>query len=150
MGKGPILGGQRDPAQIEHRQQVAVAEIVLKREAEHIELDQRGERFQAVQRDASVAESLLHVGPGGERPLAHPVVATVHFMVEDLQPVVAHPNGIGVREDKAKLSSHAAMIFHHGIDLAADVLPRSLHPRQHLAQNPFLERRFSKSTSRMQ
>ena len=40
-----LLGRQRNPAQVEHRQHVAVAEIVLQREAEDVERRKRREAF---------------------------------------------------------------------------------------------------------
>ena len=41
-----------------------VAQVVLQREAQHVELGQRREGLQAVQRQAVLAEQLLHVGQG--------------------------------------------------------------------------------------
>ena len=50
-----VLGVQRDPAQVEHRQDVRVADLVLEREAQDVEPVQRRERLQAVERQAVLA-----------------------------------------------------------------------------------------------
>ena len=39
--RAAVLGMERDPAQVEHRQDVRVADLVLEREPQHVELGQR-------------------------------------------------------------------------------------------------------------
>ena len=124
----PVFGRQGDAAQIEHRQHVAVAEVVLQREAQHVELRKRRERFQAVERQAVLAEQLLHVGQRREGPLAGPIAA-VHHGVEHLQAVMAHADRVGVGKGQAERAAHRAMVLAHGVPFAADVLAGRLHLR---------------------
>ena len=58
------------PARSSMRQHVRVAEVVLQREAQHVELAQRGEVFQAVERQVVLAQEGFHVGQRREDPLA--------------------------------------------------------------------------------
>ena len=52
MVERAVLAVQRNAAQVEHRQDVGVADLVLQAEAEQVELAQRRERLQAVERQA--------------------------------------------------------------------------------------------------
>ena len=96
---------ERDLSQVEHRQDVGVADLVLEREADHVELVQRSESLQAVERQPVLAQGGLEVGQRREDALAGPVVG-VHQAVEDLQPVVAHPQGVGVGKSQANRAPH--------------------------------------------
>ncbi len=125
-----LLGCQGDAAQVEHRQHVAVAEVVLQREAEHVERHKRREGFQAIKWQAVFAEQLLHVGQRAKRPFAGPVIAAVHHVVEDLEPIMAHADRIGIGKSQAELAAHQTVILADGVPFAADVLRRCLHPRQ--------------------
>ena len=64
MVPGPLGGNQGNPTQVEDRQDVGAAEVVLEGQAEHVELRQRGKRLQAVQGQPMLAERLLHVPAG--------------------------------------------------------------------------------------
>ena len=105
-----VLGVERDAAEVEHRQDVGVADLVLEREAQHVEPAQRREGFEAVERQASRAQRGLEVGQRRERPLAGPVAA-VHQAVEHLEPVVAHPQGVGVGKGQADRAARGAMVL---------------------------------------
>ena len=54
---------KRNSAQVEHRQHVGVAEIVLQREAQHVEPAKRREGFQAVKRQAVLGEATAPCRP---------------------------------------------------------------------------------------
>ena len=56
-----VLAVQRNAAQVEHGQQVGVADLVLQAEADQVELAQRRERLQAVERQAVAAQLGLEV-----------------------------------------------------------------------------------------
>ena len=102
VSSGPRSSAFRgDPAEVEHRQDVRVADLVLEREPDDVEPVQRRERLQAVERERVVAERLLEVGQRGEDALAGPV-AGVHQAVEHLEPVVAHAQRVGVGEGQAE------------------------------------------------
>ena len=64
---------QRNAAQVEHRQDVGVADLVLQAEADQVEVAQRRERFQAVERQAVLAQLGLEVEPGREGAFAGPL-----------------------------------------------------------------------------
>ena len=134
----PILGMERDPAQVEHRQDVGVADLVLEREPQHVELAKRRERLQAVQRQALFPQSGLEVGQRREGALARPAVS-VHQAVQDLKPVMAHTQRIGVRESQANGPIHGAMVLNHAVQLAADVLPGGANPGQDPREHRILE-----------
>ncbi len=130
VSSGPaILGMERDLAQVEHRQHVGVADLVLEREAQHVELVQRRERLQAVERQPVLAQAGLEVGQRREDALAGPAVS-VHQAVQDLKPVVAHAQGVGVGKSQADRPPHGPMVLGDAVQLAADVLRRGPHPGQ--------------------
>src|SRR5262249_58521576 len=62
------------------------------------------------------------VGPRRERPLTGPPGVRVHQAVKDLEPVVAHPELVGVRERQAQLPANLPVVLDDAIQLAADVL----------------------------
>ncbi len=78
IGQRPVLGVQRDPTQVQDGQQVRVTDFVLQGDAQHVEVGQGGERFQAVKRQVRFAQGGLHVRPGRKYPLADPIRASVH------------------------------------------------------------------------
>ena len=102
---------KRNSAQIQHREHVAVAEVVLQRETQHVEVAKRRELFKAPKRQAVPAKQLLHILQRRERSLALPTVAAIHNIVEHLKAVVAHADGVGVGKCKAQLSAHGAIVL---------------------------------------
>ena len=48
---------------------------------------------------------------GAEDPLAGPVVAAVHHVVEHLKAVVAHADRVGVGKGEAELAAHRAVVL---------------------------------------
>ncbi len=70
--EGPIFGMQRDAAQVEHGQNVGVTNLVLKAEADQIELRERRESLQAVERKPALAEQGFEIEPRGEGALRRP------------------------------------------------------------------------------
>src|SRR5215831_19354570 len=113
---------QRDPAQIEHRQQVRVANFVLEAETDEIEILKWREGLQAVKRQAVLPQQGFEIEPGSESALASPLWIIVHDRVKDLQPVMAHAQAVGVGESQAKFAAHLAMILGHCIQFAPDIL----------------------------
>ena len=82
---------------------------------------------------------LLHVRPRCEAALRHPVLATIHQGVENLQAVVTHANRVGVREAQTEAARYLLMILHHDISLATHVLPRHLYLGEDVANQVFFE-----------
>ena len=117
---------QRNAPQIEHRQHVGVRQFVLQRESQHVEIRQRRERFQAVQRHRC-AQLRLHVDPRREGPFAGPIGPLVHQRVENLQAVMAHPDGVGVGKSQAQLAADLRVILADRVQLAPQILGWTLH-----------------------
>ena len=136
-----VLGLERDAAQVEHRQQVRVADLVLEREAHDVELGQGRERLQPVEGDLVLAQGFFEVGQGGEGPLAGPALG-VHEAVEDLEPVVAHAQGIGVGEGQAERPLRLAVVLQDAIQLAAGVLAGGRHIGQDAGGDVLLQGRI--------
>ena len=102
-------------------------------------------------------EGVLEIGQRRERPLAGPA-GRVHQAVEHLEPVVAHPQGIGVGERQADGPARGPVVLDDAVQLAADVLARGpdvgqdprndrvfqfliQHERVHSGDNPARARR---------
>ena len=101
-----ILAVQRDAAEVEHGQDVGVADLVLQAEADQVEVAQRREGFQAVERQAGAAQLGLEIEPRREGPFAGPLRIVVHDRVQDLQAVMAHAERVGVGKGQAELAAH--------------------------------------------
>ena len=131
---------ERDAAQVEHGQQVAGADFVLQGEAQHVEVRERSEGLQAVERQLGGAQLGFHVGPGGEDALAGPIGPAVHQRVENLQAMMAHADRVGVGKRQAEPAADVAMILDHRVQLAPQILGRHLHPRQDVTDEIVFER----------
>ncbi len=125
----PLIGMEGNAAKVEHGENIGVADFVLKREPNHIEFAQRRERFQAVQGQFVVAERLLEIRQGREGTLASPA-EIVHQAVEDLEAMMTHPQGIGIRERQTQRSATGLMILGDAVTLPSDILGRCLDARQ--------------------
>src|SRR5581483_10282652 len=99
-------------------------------EADEVELAQRREAFQAVERESVAAQLLLEIDPGCERPLARPLRVAIHDGVEHLQAVMAHAQRVRVGKGEAQLAANVAMVLGDTVEFAAKVLRRRLHARQ--------------------
>ena len=124
------LGVQRNAAQVEHGQDVGVADFVLQAEADDVEFAQRRERLQAVERQAVLAQLGLEIDPRREGPFAGPLRIVVHDRVQHLQAVMAHAERVGVGKRQAQPAAHLAMILDDAVEFAAEILGRRLHARQ--------------------
>ena len=121
---------RRDAAQVEHGQDVGVAHLVLQAEADQVEVAERGEGFQAVQRPVLAAQQGFKVDPGSEGPFAGPLGIVIHDRVQHLQTMVAHAQGVGVGEGQAQGAADPAVVLDDAVQLAADVLSGRLHAGQ--------------------
>ena len=130
---------KRNSAQVQNREHVGVAEVVLQRETEHVEVCQRCECFEAVERQALRPQQGFHVGPGGVDPFAGPVVAPVHGRIEHLHPVVAHADRVGIGKGQADLAPDRPMVLSDGVQLTAQVLAGSLNEGQESPNHVILQ-----------
>src|SRR5262249_43180068 len=124
MIERPLVRMKRYAAQIKHRQDVGVANLVLKREAQNIEGMERRKGFQAVEREISPAQFAFEIDPRRKGPFAGPLRIAVHDRVENLQPMVAHSKRIRVGKAKRQLAANLRMILDNAIEFAAKILRR--------------------------
>ena len=83
-----------------------VADLVLQREAEHVELGQRRERLQAVERQSRARAAAASMSVQGVKARSQAQSGRgVHQRVEHLQAVVAHADGVGVGKRQAELAA---------------------------------------------
>ena len=129
----PLLTAKRDPAQIEHHQNVRVGEFVLEGEADDVEGGKRPLRLQGAEGQSAAAQLRLHVRPGGVAALAGDLRQPVQDGVEDLEAEVGHPDLIGVGEGEGKAEAAGLRVFPDGIDLAPGVAAGFFDGEQELA-----------------
>jgi hypothetical protein len=69
----------------------------------------------------------LKVAPGSKSPLAGPLGIGIHEGVKNLQTMMAHAERISIREGKAQLAPHLAVILYNAVELTTHVLARHLN-----------------------
>ena len=131
----PVLAAQGQPGQIQHVQHSGIGHLVAHREADHIEGAHRVAGLQGEEGEAGGAHLLLHIGPGGEDPLAPHAGHVVEHPVEDAEAQVAHPDLIGVGEAEGEAEVHLVFVFHHRVVLAAGVAGGLLNAGQDAFQS---------------
>ena len=125
-----VHGVMRDAAEIEHGEDVGVADFVLQAEAEHVELIERRERFQRVNRQPMPAQDRFEIEPRREGPFAGPLRVGVHDAVQHLQAVMAHADRVGVGKSQAEPAANLPVILGDAVRLAAGILGRRRHAGQ--------------------
>ncbi len=115
-----------DPREVEHVRDVRVVHLALEREAEDVEVADGREGLDGEERDLLAPQDRLEVRPRRVRPLAGPVRAAVHDLVEDLRPRVAHPDLVGVGKGEAHRDVHRGEVLAHDVPLQAEVAPGAL------------------------
>ena len=114
-------------------------EFVLQREPDDVELGERRERLQTVERQLVLPQRLFHIGPRREHAFAGPILAGIHQRVEHLQSVVAHADRVHVGKGQAEFPAHVGVVLAHDIQLATEILGRHLDARQHMSNQVLLE-----------
>ncbi len=102
-----IARAERDAAELEHREHVGVRELELEREADDVELAERLGVLERDERQASPSQLRLHVDPRRVATLGERPRVVVQDFVEDLEPEVAHPDVVDVREGEADARADA-------------------------------------------
>ena len=126
--RAPLLGANRQPAEVEHGQDIREGEFVLQGEAHQVEVPQRPPGFEAHERKAPLTEFPLHVRPGAEGPFECQVGLVVHHLVEDLRSQVAHADVVHIGETERHPGADPLVgLLHHGEPLAPGVPRRRLH-----------------------
>ena len=129
----PLLTAERNPAQIEHHQNIGVGELVLERKADDVEGGKRPLRLQRAKGHSAAAQLLLHVRPGGVAALAGNLRQAVQDGVENLEAEVGHPDLIGVGEGEGKTEAAGPRVLPDGVDLAPGVAARFFDGEQEFA-----------------
>src|SRR5262249_19402131 len=121
---------KRNTPEVEHREQVRVADLVLKTESNDVEITERGKRLETVERQGVVAEQLFEIGQRGERPFACPSGIVVEDAVKNLQAVMVHAERVRVGKRQTDSALDVVKILDDGIAFAAEVLRWSLDGRE--------------------
>ena len=133
----PLGGVQRHAGQVEHLEDVGVAELVRQGEAPQVAVGDRSERLERPERHAACPHEVGHVRPRAVRPLGRGRRGVVQLTVEDLQRGVGDPDLVHVR-----IGQHDARTspgLGSGVELAARVPPGARDARQkprYLIRNP--------------
>ena len=125
-----LAGVQRDAGEIEHLQHVGVAQLRLKRNAQHVELAHGPEALQCVERQAHLPHEPGHVRPRAIGALCEDVFSRVEDGVKDLQSRVRHADLVHVGKRQREREPNLFRILVHRVQLAADVPAGLLHVRQ--------------------
>ena len=117
----PVLAAQGDACQLQHIQHVGVAQLILQRKADEVEIADRVAAFQGIEGDVLPAHFLLHVHPGGKHPLTPKIRDLIHGAVEDFNAQVGHADFVGIGEAEGKAHLHLGGVLHHRVELAAHI-----------------------------
>ena len=124
----PLGGAQRHSREVEHLEDVRVAELVRQREAPEVALADRRERLERPQRDAGGAHQVGHVRPRAVGPLGGSRRGVVQVTVEDLQRGVRDPDLVHVRVGQDDPGTGPGLDA--GVELTAHVAPGARDARQ--------------------
>ena len=128
----PSVGGAtRQAAEVEHRQDVGVAQLGLQREAHDVEVREGPGVLEGDEGQAACLQLLVRVGPGHHATIGEQALLVVCYLVEDARAHVAHRDLV----DVGKAQEHApAGGFPPGLAaravLGPEVTPRALHLSQ--------------------
>jgi len=81
---GAFGAGQRNAAQIQHRQDIGISHFILQGKAHRVEIPQWRLRLQAGQGRAGLPHRLFHIRPGTVGPLGVGILPVVQNPVQDL------------------------------------------------------------------
>ena len=116
-----VRGQQRHPAQVQHVQEVGIAQLVLEAHPQQVKVAQGGAGLQAGQGLAPGPEVRLQVRGRGVGPLGPDVVLPVQDGVEQAQPQVGHAHFVQIGEQQGHPQGHGPGIFDDRVDLPAQV-----------------------------
>ena len=122
----PFPALERDPAHLQHRQDIAVAHLILKRKADDVESIQRVPAFHGKQGQPFFFHQGNHIRPRHEEPLTQAPALPVDQSVQDLQAEMAHPDLIGIRKTEPEMKRTAVPFLHRRVHLSAGISRRLL------------------------
>ena len=138
-----LLPQKRNPAQLQHRQDVGVAHLILQGEAHHVEIVQRVAALQGEQGNVLLLHQGHHVHPGHADPLAQAPGLGVDGGVEDLHAQVGHGHLVGIGEAEGKVQLGLLPALDGSVHLAAGVSGSFLDFLQHGFNLLGIQRRIS-------
>ena len=127
-----VRRAHRQTGKIQHIEDVRIAQLILQREADKVEIPDRVAAFERVKRDVLLPHFFFHIRPRRKHALAPGIRALVRDGVEDLDPEMAHTDLIGIREAERIADIHRVLVLHHLIQLTAGIARGLLHGRQKL------------------
>ena len=130
IGIGAVGAGQRNAAQIQHRQDVGIGHFILQGEAHRVKLPENRPGLQTGQGSASLPHRLFHIRPGAISPLGVGVGAVVQNSVQNLQAKIGHAHFIDVGQSQSKTNGHGGRVLADLVPLAAGITGRLGHGRQ--------------------
>ena len=116
-----VRGQEGHPAQVQHVQEVGIAQLVLEAHPQQVKAAEGSAGLQAGQGLAPGPEVGLQVRGRGIGPLGPDVVFPVQDGVEQAQPQVGHAHFVEVGEQQGHPEGHGPGVFEDGVDLPAQV-----------------------------
>ena len=126
VGVVAVRGQQGHPAQVQHVQEVGVAQLVLETHPQQVKAAEGGAGLQAGQRLAPVPQVRLQVRGRGVGPLGPDVLLPVQNTVEQPQPQVGHAHFVEIGEEQGYPQGHGPGVFKDRVDLPAQVAAGAL------------------------
>ncbi len=130
VGERPLGGGDRNAAQAQDGQDVAVVELVEQREAHGVEGVERKSALQGAERLPRSLQGGFEIGPGGVNPLGQHIRPAVGPLVEDLLPRVGHADLVDIGKGQGHPYADGSGVFADGVPLAAGIAGRLLDTAQ--------------------
>ena len=127
-----VLCKNGNAAQLEHIQQVGIAQLVRQGESDNIEVAKRSMTLKRVELYIVLAHLLFHILPRCEDTLAPSPLKRVYGGVEYLHTDMGHTYLIAVRKAKSKAHIDLVRILDNTSLLSADITSRLLHLQQNI------------------
>ena len=123
----PVLREQRNAAEVEHIQDITVAQFILQGKADEVKIRQRIARFERIQRDIMRAHLFFHIHPRRENTLTPNVRLFVKKAVEDLDAEVRHTDLINIGKTEREPHVHLLLVLDDSSEFTADIAAGFLH-----------------------
>ena len=122
----------RQPREIEHIENVGIAQLIHQCKADQIEILDRVAAFEGIERNVMLAHLLFHIAPGRKHTLAPDVFPCVRDRIQNLDAEVRHPDLIAVWEAERIAQRDVVFILDNTVELSAGIATGLLHQRQNL------------------
>ncbi|MPM09036.1 hypothetical protein SDC9_55352 [bioreactor metagenome] len=127
----PVSRQERDAAEVEHSENVGIAQFVLEGEPHHVEPVQGTAALHGSQGHSFFPEQPLEIRPWTVGPFRVGPGQSLHQKIEDLKAQVAHPYFVDVRKGKAYTDHPPGILLRgQGAEFASGIPGRPLHIRK--------------------